>query len=817
MIPRAFQLRAPRAVGLVVAAAIACTALLAPRAAAQSALESIEWLGAEWYANRVQDWTRDGGAIVCRDSRLPIRTAHLLTRRIAPRQDGFAEIALAIGLVGSRADWSSDARPKDRSFAGVLIGAGSDEVDYRLSALVQQVPAPDGGILVVVSDRGEPLVIDFSTDAKGGFSWTLPTKTTLADLAVLARGGSEMPPACTGPFDLSVQVVPGTDGGFDVEATVRCGDEVRTAVARGVDRTRIEGAIALVSHRAERKRGDGWRFDALRFGQHSASDSWFTDHPDRAWGPVLACTYTLDRGDDGAHALALVAHFPPGFGGHTASLSLARPEGGDETVLGIAESNIDPESFTAHFRVPQVDAFLGGRYFVSLQGNAAAPFTGRLRPPPAHLTLAALSCVKHIVAMTAWNRQGVWFPHEDLTDHVLRHDPDMLFFAGDQLYEGDISGVDQQELLLDYHTKFQRWLWSFGELCRDRPAVIIPDDHDVFHGNLWGAGGIAAQARDGLSAQDAGGYKLTGRIVNAIHRTQVGNLPSRAPEVDDPIGQGIEPYSCRLRFGPADFLVLADRMWKDSASVMVPDGRCVNGFFKAEGFDPRAADRSDARLLGDAQERLLARWSSERDGAGPRKILLSQSPFAAVHTLPAGRDDSVVPSLEIYGPDGYPEDDEPSADTDTNGWPQSARARAVALLARAHALHLAGDQHLGSLIQYGVDGFRDGPFAFTPPAIANTWPRRWMPRARPGNGLEGGQRWLGDFTDAFGNPITVWAVTNPRSRGIEPRRLIDLSPGYGIIRVDREGACRLEAWPRWADPLRDAPFEGWPHRLDPLE
>ena len=30
----------------------------------------------------------------------------------------------------------------------------------------------------------------------------------------------------------------------------------------------------------------------------------------------------------------------------------------------------------------------------------------------------------------------VWFPHSDVTTHVRAHDPDFLFFSGDQVYEG---------------------------------------------------------------------------------------------------------------------------------------------------------------------------------------------------------------------------------------------------------------------------------------------------------------------------------------------------------------------------------------------
>ena len=45
----------------------------------------------------------------------------------------------------------------------------------------------------------------------------------------------------------------------------------------------------------------------------------------------------------------------------------------------------------------------------------------------------------------------------------------------------------------------------------------------------------------------------------------------------------------------------------------------------------------------------------------------------------------MVPRLTIHKPGGYAEDDVPAADTDSGGWPQSARTRAVRSLAQADA------------------------------------------------------------------------------------------------------------------------------------
>jgi hypothetical protein len=72
----------------------------------------------------------------------------------------------------------------------------------------------------------------------------------------------------------------------------------------------------------------------------------------------------------------------------------------------------------------------------------------------------------------------------------------------------------------------------------------------------------------------------------------------------------------------------------------------------------------------------------------------------------------------------------------------------------------------------------------TAPAIANTWPRRWMPRDPGANSVAGMPRGGGDFEDAFGNRLTVWRVANPRQRGVEPSRLHDLAPGFALVEFD---------------------------------
>ena len=170
------------------------------------------------------------------------------------------------------------------------------------------------------------------------------------------------------------------------------------------------------------------------------------------------------------------------------------------------------------------------------------------------------------------------------------------------------------------------------------------------------------------------------------------------------------------------------------------------------------------------------------------------------------------------------------ADLDCNGWPQTGRKKALELIQRAGAVHLAGDQHLATLVQHGIDNFRDGPFAFVAPAIVNNYYNRWWHPLdeKPGRNREKGNSlpFTGDYYDGLGNMITMHAYANIVG---EHRR-----DGFGLIRFNKkEKSVTFESWDRFSDVTRaDAKqMPGWPRtirqvqkpgqpvawRLDPIE
>jgi hypothetical protein len=482
----------------------------------------------------------------------------------------------------------------------------------------------------------------------------------------------------------------------------------------------------------------------------------------------------------------------------------------------IAKAAVDEMSRTATFRVPDWDDTVDTPYRVEYglytkKGKFKTyQFEGLIRKDPKDKP--------EIVVAGFTGNNDLGFPNKDMVENVLKHRPDFLFFSGDQIYEG-VGGFGHQtqpvdKATLDYLRKWYLYGWAYRDLLRDRPTVAIPDDHDVYHGNIWGEGGKAtAEEGSGQQRQDSGGYKMPPEWVNMVQRTQTSHLPD--PYDPAPVGQGITVYYTEVVYGGISFAVVEDRKFKSAPRGLLPKAEVVNGWAQNPAFDPKKeSDHPEARLLGDRQIAFLEDWAEDWMGGVWMKVLLSQTVFTNVATLPQGSSiDAAVPRLPILKRGEYPEDDQPVADMDSNGWPPSGRNRALRILRKAFAVHLAGDQHLGSTVQYGLEDWGDASYALCVPAISNIWPRRWFPFGAGRNQAPNAPRYTGDYEDGFGNKMTVHAIANPYFTGREPARLYDRATGYGIVKFRREGReIEIASWERDTDPLssQGRPYPGWP-------
>ena len=348
----------------------------------------------------------------------------------------------------------------------------------------------------------------------------------------------------------------------------------------------------------------------------------------------------------------------------------------------------------------------------------------------------------------------------------------VVFFAGDQSY-------DHKE-----HTA--AWLLfglQFKEIFRERPAISIPDDHDIGQGNLWGENGKIASSPAG----NDGGYFYHHEYVKMVERCQTANLPD--PYDPTPVEQGIGVYYTNLVVGGIDFAILEDRKFKSGPAGKIPQMGPRPDHIRDPSYDPKTIDVEGLKLLGDRQLKFLDDWGSQKEGVA-MKAVLSQTGFCGGAHLHGQKKNRL------------------HADMDSNGWPQTGRNKAVKLIKKANAIHIGGDQHLSTIIHHGVDEWEDGPMSFIVPASVNSYYKRWWwpEDEKPGENSNGVLPWNGRFLDGFNNKITMIAYANPENPSD--------GGGYGLIRFNKaENNVTFECWPRDVDVTApDAKqFTGWPY------
>ncbi|MHC5025768.1 MAG: sulfatase-like hydrolase/transferase [Planctomycetota bacterium] len=440
----------------------------------------------------------------------------------------------------------------------------------------------------------------------------------------------------------------------------------------------------------------------------------------------------------------------------------------------VATTEVIEDGWTAPFRVAGWDDTVDARYRVA-HGEAAF-YAGRIRRNPVDKNEIV---VAGFTGNSINKRHGGDIPRTDIIRNIERIDPDVLFFAGDQVYD---------------HTRhYAAWLKfgrDFGAIIRDRPTITIPDDHDAGQANLWGEAGGKSHRNSG----DDGGYFRAPAYVRMVERAQTSHLPDAYDPA--PVQRGIGVYFTDYTWGGVSFAILEDRKFKSGPGGLVPQQGPRPDHILDPDYDPESVDVPGAVLLGERQLAFLDDWGRNWSGAD-MKVALSQTIFcggAHIHGKVGGR---------LH------------ADLDSNGWPQTGRNKAVDALRKCYAFHIAGDQHLATIFHHGVDEHRDAMYSFCVPSIANLYLRWWEPLEPGGNREPGMHEGLGDHLDGFGNRVTCWAVANPKPGG-SGGLLTTRAAGFGVVRLDkRDRTITMECWPRNVDVTApDArQYPGWPKTI----
>lgn len=458
--------------------------------------------------------------------------------------------------------------------------------------------------------------------------------------------------------------------------------------------------------------------------------------------------------------LKLSAQFYPLLEGETRDVELQIQRDGKWSR--VAATKVEELGWLATFRVEGWDHSQDWSYRVVHQGGAT--YRGRIRRDPKDKE-------EIVVAAFTGNSNKDRGPRPDIIQNVKHQDPDLLFFSGDQSY--------------DHSRHTAAWLLfgrQFGEIMRDRPTITIPDDHDVGQPNLWGENGKVSKVPGG----DDGGYIESAEYVNMVQRAQTAHLPD--PFDPTPIQQEISVYYTSLNVGGVDFAIVEDRKWKTGPAGLIPQQGPRPDHINDPNYDPETVDVAEAELLGKRQLEFLRSWGLDWENAS-MKAVLSQTIFAG--------------GAHIHGK--Y--DARLHADMDSNGWPQSGRARALRELRRCFAFHLAGDQHLATVIHHGLNQWEDSGYSFCVPSIVNFYGRWWWPLEQPQRpDFENPLRFSGRFFDGFRNKVTMHAYANPTKANYN-------AAGYGIVRFNKSSReITMECWPRHVDVAsgKAKQFDGWP-------
>lgn len=465
--------------------------------------------------------------------------------------------------------------------------------------------------------------------------------------------------------------------------------------------------------------------------------------------------YTVSNG-----TLKLTAQLFPLYPNESREVRLEIKSG--ENWKEIQTQKVNDLGWSALFRVEDWDASKDIPYRL-LHGENAS-FEGLIRKDPVdkdEILLAALSC----------NSNKDRGDRANYVRNINHQDPDLLFFAGDQSY-------DHQE-----HTA--AWLkfgMQFRDVFRNRPCITIPDDHDIGQGNIWGEYGKKAAT----SAGPDGGYFYHHEYIKMVERCQTSHLPD--PYDPTPIQQGIGVYYTNLIVGGVDFAILEDRKFKSGPEGKIPQQGPRPDHIRDPNYDPKTVDVEGLELLGKRQLNFLESWGQPKENIA-MKAVLSQTGFCG--------------GAHLHGK----QENRLHADMDSNGWPQTGRNKAVKAIKKANAVHIAGDQHIATIIQHGTDEFENGPWAFVVPAIVNNYYSRWWwpEDEKPGKNNNDILPWTGQYLDGFHNKITMQAYANPDAHSN--------GAGYGLIRFDKtNNQVTFECWPRTVDVSADdaQQFTGWP-------
>lgn len=753
------------------------------------------WLAYNFWQNSLNDWSVEDNCVVGKPFYPNNRTAHITSHSIS-NSDSSLFIEFDIKLYEA-------VKNDSAAEFGILIGVGAPDLPQPTNNLIFKTLSPAPCHFFGIKSNGDIILKDFQKDSLIE-SFQLDSTQRAKIINELYNNGVTLSIGYKEKKKLIFNSSSGTNLTLKAASLM-----LSKFIINPIVKSPPKGNIAL-RYNSNTPYQKNVCFDNLKITGEgytlNATNNGLID-------PILSSFYTCTK--DSLFFTAQLMPFKPDSN-ELFSLTIWPNNKSTYSYTGTFNST----SYQLRFRIKIPTGFKSFDYILKYRGNQSDIWTSKTgiiktQPTRKKPRIMALNCngfsfyTDHLL-----NYKNLLYPYRQIEKGFNKFKPDVVTFLGDQIYESrpehPINSPEHQAL--DYIYKWNIWCYTFRNITKNQPTIILTDDHDVFQGNLWGNGGnrpilnqneipaYYGEHNYDTWMQDNGGYILGSEFANLVIKSQTSHLPF--PHQPKPSNEIVNYYTS-YEYGALNFAILEDKKFKSPPSKN--SFEVYNGFALKDSLSPKDYNNPDLKLLGDDQLSFLTNWSENLRKRKAAKIILTQSAYVSLTTVPLNY--SALKDKPVKRDSSK---QKVSPDMDTNGWPKAGRDRALNALNQNNILFISGDQHLGAVIE--VFDSSQTPFTFfSVPAITNTWPRMWW----PSNEHQNKNHPLGDYTDAFGNELTVKAIANPTKNAPEPSDFNYKSPGFGIIDINKKGTkAKLKAYPLFFDQKkRSTMFPGWPVKV----
>lgn len=354
---------------------------------------SQKWIGRHFWQNSYRDWQQANGRVEVTHpggNRSAVTTTYAI--------DATKDFTLTM-----RMGQSQDAQPDKTGWGGFKLGLQGNRIhtDNWKNQMIHCIGTPAG-----ITADGRLFIDQVTEDAPRLKQWT----------------------------DLTLRLTAHVSGDqSQLTLTAESGSEIHV-ISLSLPQKTISGMFALTSHNGTT--GTDGRFDDGKRNDAGSLSHWFDElagsgpgvvqTPERQFGPIAFNQFLTSSG-----TLRVNAQLAPYDETYVEALTLEIAEG--ESWKPIATARYDEPSSTALFLVPNWNIQQDVRYRISWVGTG---FDGKSYTQHYEGTIPAQPLERDVVLGSFNCMHWTGFPYADSVSQMLKIQPDILAFTGDQLYEG---------------------------------------------------------------------------------------------------------------------------------------------------------------------------------------------------------------------------------------------------------------------------------------------------------------------------------------------------------------------------------------------